>query len=71
MNQIKKITLLEVPRIPIRKLAVLPSEQLLSLREQAKENLQRAKLLKEWLDSSISLKQRNASLEGYEEVGHA
>lgn len=71
MNHSNKITLLEVTRIPIGKLAVLPSDQLLLLREQAEENLQRAKLLKAWLDSSISLKQRNVSLERYEEVGHA
>ncbi len=71
MTHINKITLLEVYRIPIGMLATLPSKQLLLLREQAEENLQRAKLLKLWLDSSISLKQRNASLVGYEEVGHA
>lgn len=66
-----KTTLTEVPRIPIGKLATLPSDQLLSLQKQAEEKLQRAKLLKEWLDSSISLKQRNALLRGHEEVGHA
>lgn len=66
-----KTTLMEVPMIPIGKLTTLPSDQLLSLQKQAEEKLQRAKLLKEWLDSSISLKHRNASLNGAEEVGHA
>lgn len=58
MNQIQ---LSEVPNIPVGKLATLSPDQLLSLQEQASQHLQRAKMLKEWLDNSISLKYRDLS----------
>lgn len=61
MDQINKITLSEVPNIPIGKLSTLSPDQLLSLQEQAEKNLQRAKLLKDWLESSISLKYRDVA----------
>ncbi len=64
MNQINnqisnQITISEVPNIPIGKLATLPPDQLLCLQEQAEANLQNAKRLKDWLDSSISMKYRD------------
>jgi hypothetical protein len=59
MNQINNITLSEVPNIQIGKLATLAPDQLLYLQEQAETNLQKAKMLKDWLDSSISLKYRD------------
>ena len=52
------VTLVMVPNIPIGKLAVLSPDQLLSLQSQANEQLQKAKMLKEWLDNSIALKYR-------------
>lgn len=55
------ITLAMVPNIPIGKLAVLSSDQLLSLQAQANEQLQKAQMLKEWLDSTIALKHRKYS----------
>ena len=58
MNQ-NKITLSDVPNIPVGKLSTLPPEQLLSLQEQAYQHFQRAKMLKEWLDNSIAFKYRN------------
>ena len=58
MNQ-SKINLSDVPNIPVGKLSTLPPEQLLSLQEQANQHLQRAKMLKEWLDNSIAFKYRN------------
>lgn len=58
MNQ-NKITLSDVPNIPVGKLSTLLPEQLLSLQEQASQHLQRAKMLKEWLDNSIAFKYRN------------
>ncbi len=54
-----KITLLQVPNIPVGTLSKLPPEELLSLQEQALQHLQRAKMLKEWLDNSIALKYRD------------
>jgi hypothetical protein len=64
MNQINnqisnQITISEVPNIQIGKLATLSPDQLLYLQEQAEENLQNAKRLKDWLDSSISMKYRD------------
>ncbi len=59
MNQINnQITISEVPNIPIGKLSTLAPEQLLCLQKQAEINLQNAKRLKDWLDSSISMKYR-------------
>ncbi len=58
MNQ-NKINLQDVPNIPVGKLSTLPPEQLLSLQEQANQHLQRAKMLKEWLDNSVAFKYRN------------
>jgi hypothetical protein len=55
------ITLAEVPNIPIGKLSTLSPDQLLSLQGQAEKNLQRAKLLKDWLESSIALKYRDVA----------
>ena len=64
MNQINnqisnQITISEVPNIPIGTLATLTPDQLLCLQEQAEANLQNAKRLKDWLDSSVSLKYRD------------
>jgi hypothetical protein len=64
MNQINnqisnQITISEVPNIQIGKLATLAPNQLLYLQEQAEINLQNAKRLKDWLDSSISMKYRD------------
>lgn len=56
-----QISLSEVPNIPIGKLSTLAPDQLLFLQKQAEENLQKAKMLKDWLDSSISLKYRDIS----------
>ena len=58
MNQ-NKINLQDVPNIPIGTLSKLAPEQLLSLQEQALQHLQRAKMLKDWLDNSIALKYRD------------
>jgi hypothetical protein len=58
----RKIQLLEVPNIPIGKLSSLEVYELISLRKEAQENLQKAKHLKEWLDSSISLKYHDRAL---------
>ena len=55
------ITLAEVPNFPIGKLSALSPEQLLFLQEEAEKNLKRAKILKDWLDSSIALKYREIS----------
>ncbi len=55
------ITLAEVSNIPIGKLSTLSPDQLLSLQGQAEKNLQRAKLLKDWLESSIALKYRDVA----------
>jgi hypothetical protein len=55
------ITLAEVPNFPIGKLSALSPDQLLSLQEEAEKNLKRAKILKDWLDSSIALKYREIS----------
>ena len=57
-----KIQLSEVPNIPVGELASLPPTQLLSLQKQSYEHLQKAKRLKEWLDSSIALKYQNQAL---------
>jgi hypothetical protein len=58
-----KITLSDIPNIPIGELSTLAPDQLLSLQNQAEENLQKAKLLKDWLDSSVSLKYRDIASE--------
>lgn len=58
MNQ-SKINLSDVPNIPVGKLSALPPEQLLILQEQAYQHLQKAKMLKDWLDNSIAFKYRN------------
>lgn len=55
------ITLAMVPNIPIGKLAVLSQGQLLSLQTQANEQLIKAQMLKQWLDSTIALKHRKYS----------
>jgi hypothetical protein len=55
------ITLAMVPNIPIGKLAVLSQGQLLSLQTQASEQVLKAQMLKEWLDSTIALKHRKYS----------
>lgn len=62
MNQILKITLAQVPHTPLGELSSLSPDHLLSLQQQAEENLQRAKFLKDWLDSSILLKYREVAL---------
>ncbi len=54
-----KITLSQVPNIPVGTLSKLPPEELLSLQEQALQHLQKAKMLKDWLDNSIALKYRD------------
>ena len=56
-----KINLTDVPNIPIGTLSKLAPEQLLSLQEQAFQHLQRAKMLKDWLDNSIALKYRDVA----------
>lgn len=61
MKQVNEITLADIPNLPIGKLSTLPAEQLLSLQDQAEKNLKRAKILKDWLDSSIALKYREIS----------
>lgn len=58
MNQ-SKINLSDVPNIPVGKLSALPPEQLVILQEQAYQHLQKAKMLKDWLDNSIAFKYRN------------
>ncbi|NBV06486.1 MAG: hypothetical protein EBS06_04535 [Proteobacteria bacterium] len=58
---VDKITLEQVPNIPVGNLSKLPPEELLSLQEQAAKHLQRAKMLKEWLDNSIALKYRDVA----------
>ena len=60
MNQ-NKINLQDVPNIPIGTLSKLAPEQLLSLQEQAFQHLQKAKMLKDWLDNSIALKYRDVA----------
>ena len=61
MKQINEITLADIPTLPIGKLSTLPPAQLLSLQEQAEKNLKKAKILKDWLDSSVALKYREIS----------
>ena len=58
---VDKITLEQVPNIPVGNLSKLLPEELLSLQEQAAQNFQRAKMLKEWLDNSIALKYRDVA----------
>ena len=58
MNQ-SKINLQDVPNIPIGTLSKMSPEQLLCLQEQALQHLQKAKMLKDWLDNSIALKYRD------------
>ena len=53
---LSKVNLADVPNIPIGTLSKLAPEQLLSLQEQAFSHLQKAKMLKDWLDNSIALK---------------
>jgi len=54
-----KINLTDVPNIPIGTLSKMSPEQLLRLQEQALQHLQKAKMLKDWLDNSIALKYRD------------
>ncbi len=56
-----KITLSQVPNIPVGTLSKLPPQELLSLQEQAAQHFQRAKMLKDWLDNSIALKYRDVA----------
>ncbi|MBU6339296.1 MAG: hypothetical protein KGQ36_04900 [Rickettsiales bacterium] len=56
---LNKINLTDVPNIPIGTLSKLAPEQLLSLQQQAAQHLQRAKMLKDWLDNSVALKYRD------------
>ena len=56
-----KINLNDVPNIPIGTLSKLAPEQLLCLQEQALQHLQKAKMLKDWLDNSIALKYRDVA----------
>ena len=60
MNQ-NKINLQDVPNIPIGTLSKMSPEQLLCLQEQALQHLQKAKMLKDWLDNSIALKYRDVA----------
>ncbi len=54
-----KITLAQVPNIPVGTLSKLSPEELLSLQEQAAQHLQKAKMLKEWMDNTIAFKYRD------------
>jgi len=56
-----KINLTDVPNIPIGTLSKLAPAQLLCLQEQALQHLQKAKMLKDWLDNSIALKYRDVA----------
>ena len=56
---LNKISLQDVPNIPIGILSKMSPEQLLCLQEQALQHLQKAKMLKDWLDNSIALKYRD------------
>lgn len=56
-----KINLTDVPNIPIGKLATLSPNQLLLLQGQAAQHLQKAKMLKDWLDNSVALKYRDVA----------
>lgn len=56
---LEKVNLQDVPNIPIGTLSKMSPEQLLCLQEQALQHLQKAKMLKDWLDNSIALKYRD------------
>lgn len=56
-----RIILEQVPNIPVGTLSKLPPEELLSLQGQAAQHLQKAKMLKDWLDNSIALKYRDVA----------
>jgi hypothetical protein len=58
---LNKVNLEDVPNIPVGTLSKLTAQELLSLQEQATQFLQRAKMLKDWLDNSISLKYREVA----------
>jgi hypothetical protein len=51
---LSKVNLQDVPNIPIGTLSKMSPEQLLSLQEQALQHLQRAKMLKDWLDNTTA-----------------
>jgi len=53
------ITIDSVQNIPIGQLSDLPIATLVSLQRDASDNLDKAKRLKDWLDSAISLKYQN------------
>jgi hypothetical protein len=57
-----KMTLEQVSNIPIGELSEFTADQLISLQSQATENLDKAKRLKEWIDSAITLKYQNQAL---------
>lgn len=58
---LNKIKLMDVPNIPIGTLSKMSPEQLLCLQDQATGHLQRAKMLKDWLDNSIAIKYRDVA----------
>ena len=53
------ITIDSARNIPIGQLSELPIATLVSLQKDANNNLDKAKRLKDWLDSAISLKYQN------------
>ena len=55
----KAITIDSARNIPIGELSELPISTLVSLQRNANDNLDKAKMLKSWLDSAISLKYQN------------
>ena len=50
------ITLADVPAMPVGEIAALSADQLALLQEAAQQDLQRAKMVSDWLEGAIALK---------------
>lgn len=63
------ITLADIPAMPVGEIAALPADQLALLQEAAQKDLQRAKMVSDWLEGAIALKYTDRATECRRDAG--
>ena len=63
------VTLADIPAMPVGEIAALPADQLALLQEAAQQDLQRAKMVSEWLEGAIALKYADRAAECRRDAG--